>query len=55
MEFSLGVAESLLAHINESIREQEGRERLKTVSQDLWVGQGCALLSCSAPLDLTGL
>ncbi|KAF9650631.1 hypothetical protein BDM02DRAFT_1351141 [Thelephora ganbajun] len=40
IELSLGVAESLLAHINESIREQEGYERLKTISQDLWVGQG---------------
>jgi len=40
IELSLGVAESLLAHINESIRKQEGRERLKTISQDLWVGQG---------------
>jgi len=40
LELSLGVAESLLGHINESIREQEGRERLGTISQDLWVGQG---------------
>jgi hypothetical protein len=40
IEQALLIAESILGHINESIREQEGRERLKTISQDLWVGQG---------------
>ena len=49
MEISLGIAESLLAHINETIREQEGRERLKTISRDLWIGQGYGLLFLAWP------
>lgn len=40
IEHSQQMAENVLAHINETIREQEGRERLKEVSKDLWVGQG---------------
>lgn len=40
IEKSLDVAESILSHINETIREQEGHERLKTISQSLWIGQG---------------
>lgn len=38
---SRDVAEKLLDHINETIREQEGREKLKKVSENLWIGQGC--------------
>jgi hypothetical protein len=38
---SRGIAEKLLDHINETIREQEGREKLKMVSENLWIGQGC--------------
>ena len=38
------MAEKVLEHINETIREQEGRERLKEISKDLWVGQGCVLV-----------
>ena len=34
------MAEKVLGHINETIRLQEGRERLKEISKDLWVGQG---------------
>lgn len=34
------MAEAVLSHINETIRDQEGRERLKVISKDLWVGQG---------------
>lgn len=34
------LAESVLSHINETIRDQEGHERLKVISKDLWVGQG---------------
>lgn len=44
MEQALDIAESVLSHINETIRDQEGRERLKVISQDLWVGQGYARL-----------
>jgi hypothetical protein len=40
MEQALNIAETILNNINETIREQEGRERLKIISQDLWVGQG---------------
>ncbi|KAF7294543.1 Actin cytoskeleton-regulatory complex protein [Mycena indigotica] len=37
---SITTAEKILEHINESIREQEGRETLKRISQNLWIGQG---------------
>jgi len=40
-EYALHTAERILNTINEAIREQEGRDRLKTLSQDLWIGQGC--------------
>lgn len=40
-ERALHTAERILNTINEAIREQEGRDRLKTLSQDLWIGQGC--------------
>ena len=55
LELSLGVAESLLAHINESIREQESYERLKTISQDLWVGNGYGPPTHPALVELIGL
>jgi hypothetical protein len=32
------MAESLLDHINETIREQENQETLREVSQNLWIG-----------------
>ncbi|KAF9481352.1 hypothetical protein BDN70DRAFT_912316 [Pholiota conissans] len=34
------MAEKLLEHINETIRQQEGHETLRTISQNLWIGQG---------------
>jgi len=37
---ALEAVEGVLNHINESIREQEGRERLAVISKDLWIGQG---------------
>ena len=40
MENALDTAEKILNHINETIREQEGRERLRAISKDLWIGQG---------------
>lgn len=40
IERSLHIAEAVLNNINETIRDQEGQERLKNISQDLWVGQG---------------
>lgn len=39
-EHALRIAERILGDINESIREQEGRDRLRELSQDLWLGQG---------------
>jgi len=42
---ALEAAEKILKHVNESIREQEGRERLSEISKDLWIGQGC-VVSC---------
>ena len=43
------MAQSILNHINETIREQEGRERLRVISNDLWIGQGYVFLifSCA--------
>ncbi|KAF8638846.1 hypothetical protein AX17_001904 [Amanita inopinata Kibby_2008] len=37
---SLYTAESLLDRINETIRDQEGREKLRLVSRNLWIGSG---------------
>ncbi|CDO71918.1 hypothetical protein BN946_scf184940.g65 [Trametes cinnabarina] len=46
------MAEKVLNHINETIRDQEGRERLKEVSKDLWIGQG--RLDLTAPTRYMG-
>ena len=43
-ERALRTAERILGDINEAVREQEGRERLKVLSQYLWLGQGCVCL-----------
>ena len=39
-EHALHTAERMLDTINEAIREQEGRNRLRILSQDLWIGHG---------------
>ena len=55
IEQALDVAERILGHINETIREQEGRERLREISKDLWVGQGYVLYEvfvCRRPTNL---
>ncbi|EMD34285.1 hypothetical protein CERSUDRAFT_117167 [Gelatoporia subvermispora B] len=52
VERALKMAEKILEHINEAIREQEGRERLKVISQDLWIGQG--RLDLTAPTRYMG-
>jgi hypothetical protein len=41
IERALYTAERILENINEAIREQESYDRLKVVSKDLWIGQGC--------------
>ncbi|KAG1749459.1 hypothetical protein EDB19DRAFT_1825353 [Suillus lakei] len=38
---ALDAAQKILEHVNETIREQEGRERLSEISKDLWIGQLC--------------
>ncbi|KAI0373139.1 hypothetical protein BV20DRAFT_1042030 [Pilatotrama ljubarskyi] len=52
IEDSQHMAEKVLEHINETIREQEGRERLKEVSKDLWIGEG--RLDLTAPTRYMG-
>lgn len=52
IETSLLAAESNLELINESIREQEGHDRLKDLSKKLWVGQG--QLDLTAPTRYMG-
>lgn len=37
---SQGKAEKILEYINETIRDQEGQEKLKMISENLWIGQG---------------
>lgn len=37
---ALDISEKLLNNINEAIRDQEGRETLRMISQNLWIGQG---------------
>ncbi|KAG5637919.1 hypothetical protein H0H81_002680 [Sphagnurus paluster] len=37
---AVDVAEKILDHINETIRDMEGRETLRVLSQNLWIGQG---------------
>ena len=44
-ERALYTAERILDTINEAIREREGRDRLKALSQDLWIGQGHVALA----------
>ncbi|OCH86200.1 hypothetical protein OBBRIDRAFT_797422 [Obba rivulosa] len=52
VERALKMAERILEHINETIREQEGRERLRAISRDLWIGQG--RLDLTAPTRYMG-
>ncbi|KAJ3537063.1 hypothetical protein NM688_g6740 [Phlebia brevispora] len=40
IEAALEVSEKVLRHINESIRDQEGKERLRVISRNLWIGEG---------------
>lgn len=53
VEAALEMSEKILSHINETIREQEGRERLKTISRDLWIGEG--RLDLTAPTRTMGM
>lgn len=40
IERALEEVERVLGQVNEAIRDQEGRERLKAISANLWIGQG---------------
>ena len=40
IKHALELSVKLLDNINEAIRDQEGRETLKSISQNLWIGQG---------------
>ena len=42
---ALNIAEAVLSEINESIRDQEGHERLEEISKTLWIGQGWGFIS----------
>ena len=44
------MAESLLDHINETIRDQENQETLKQMSQDLWIGHSLVVF-CNIDFD----
>ncbi|VDB85180.1 unnamed protein product [Peniophora sp. CBMAI 1063] len=39
-EHALRTSEKILGRINEEIRAQEGKDRLRELSQDLWIGNG---------------
>ena len=49
------MAEKLLEHINETIREQESHETLKNISQNLWIGTGWVFCSLSFFLVMDAL
>jgi hypothetical protein len=38
IEHALMTAEGIVANVNESVRESEGLERLRVLSEDLWIG-----------------
>jgi hypothetical protein len=52
IEAALVSAESILEAINESIRDQEGQDRLRELSKRLWVGHG--QLDLTAPTKCMG-
>jgi hypothetical protein len=52
IETALLAAESVLEAINESIRDQEGNDRLRELSKSLWVGNG--QLDLTAPTRFMG-
>jgi hypothetical protein len=52
LETALLAAESVLEAINESIRDQEGNDRLRELSKTLWVGNG--QLDLTAPTRFMG-
>jgi actin cytoskeleton-regulatory complex protein PAN1 len=52
IETALLAAESVLEAINESIRDQEGNDRLRELSKTLWVGNG--QLDLTAPTRFMG-
>lgn len=53
LENALSTAESMVARINERVREAEATERLKTLSDQLWVG-GEGRIDLTAPTAYQG-
>lgn len=53
VQSALGRIEHTLANINESIRSAENEERLRTLSEDLWVG-GEGRIDLTAPTQYQG-
>nr|XP_018264468.1 multidomain RhoGEF [Kwoniella dejecticola CBS 10117]OBR86626.1 multidomain RhoGEF [Kwoniella dejecticola CBS 10117] len=53
VENALKMVESIVGQINESVREAEGEERLKALSENLWIG-GEGRLDLTAPTALLG-
>ncbi|WWC98979.1 hypothetical protein V866_005873 [Kwoniella sp. B9012] len=53
VENALRMVEHIVSQINESVREAEGEERLKALSENLWIG-GEGRLDLTAPTALMG-
>ncbi|WVW79834.1 hypothetical protein I302_101804 [Kwoniella bestiolae CBS 10118] len=53
VENALRMVEHIVGQINESVREAEGEERLKALSENLWIG-GEGRLDLTAPTALMG-
>ncbi|ODN95281.1 hypothetical protein L198_04672 [Cryptococcus wingfieldii CBS 7118] len=53
LEQALRVTEGIVSRINESVRESEGQERLRTLSENLWIG-GEGRLDLTAPTAFSG-
>lgn len=52
VQAALSEAESITAAINESVREAEGDERLRVLSEDLWIGGEGWVLSPAPQLPI---
>jgi hypothetical protein len=38
LQSALAIVESIVGNINEQVRENDNRQRLKVLSEDLWIG-----------------
>lgn len=53
LEVSLGIAQDMVARINERVRDAEATERLRALSEQLWVG-GEGRIDLTAPTAYQG-